>query len=147
MNLFKSKISETETSLVKLQEQFDSLNETFATTQKELVEASQLSNTYKEEFERVEAENKELQSKLESLNQEIAEVSKDALEVEDLASLKAVELLSETGHPQVEVLEDEVTEQMDFDVISKFKELKGQELQNFYNQNKQAISAALKNGR
>jgi len=144
MNLFKTKISETESSLLKLQEEFNALNETFATTQNELIKASELANTFKEEFERVNTENEQLKLELSKLNLEVAEVTQEVLAVDELASLKAVELLAETGHPQVEVLEDEVTEEINFDAVSKFKTLKGSELQTFYNENKQAILAALK---
>jgi chromosome segregation ATPase len=144
MNLFKSKINESEQALVVLQGEFESLNTQFATVQEELATATQLAGTLKAEFERVDSENKALKETIETLNASLAEASRDALKIDEQVSLKAVELLAETGHEQVEILETETEE---IDIVSTFKGLKGKELLSFYNTHKQEIAAALKNGR
>ena len=144
MNIFKSKISETETSLIKLQESFDILNTQYADITEQLKLANEMSNTFKEEFERVTLENTELVEKLEGLNQENAEIVKEVVEVEELASLKAVEVLANCSHPQVDVIdENQRISDTKFD-IGQFKKLTGKELQEFYNTHKKEIFAALK---
>ena len=145
MNIFKSKVDETAIALSNLQEQFETLNTQYADLQEQLKNVSEMSVTYKEEFERVNLENKDLKEKLEGLNQEVAEVVQEAVAVEELASLKAVEIIAEAGHSQVEVLEDEETDAIDTKQIMKtLKDLKGKELAKFYNDNKKAIFGALK---
>lgn len=141
MNIFKSKISESEQSLVTLQASFDDLNEQFATLQESLKEASEQASTFKSEFERVDAENKELKLQLEDTKKEVVEVVTQTVEVDELAALKAIDIIASAGHEQVEVLEDETLEDT-FDtksVIEQFKSLKGKELQEFYNTHKKEI--------
>lgn len=146
MNIFKSKISETETSLIKLQESYDSLNSEYEALTEALKLANEMSNTFKEEFERVTLENAELVEKLEGLNQENAEIVKEVVEVEELASLKAVEVLSQCSHPQVDIIDEaQRIEDTKFD-INAFKKLTGKELQEFYNTHKKELFAALKKG-
>ena len=143
MNLFSKKITESEQSLITLQESFNELNETYSKLQESFKEISELSNTYKEEFERVDLENKELKDKIETLETEVVEVTKDTLELDALASEKAVEILSQVGHPQIDVIEEELPE---MDILETFKSLKGKALQDFYNDpsNNKAIKDALK---
>ncbi len=143
MNLFKSKINESAESLIKLQEEFDALNTQFSEASESLISITELSNTYKNEFERVDAENKELKEQLAGLTQEIAEVSKDAVLTDELVSMKAVELIADVGHKQVEILEDDESEQL-ISNVDKFKTLKGKELQEFFNANKAEIFKSLK---
>jgi len=143
INPFKTKINESEASLITLQESFDELNETYSKLQESFKELSELSNTHKEEFERVDLENKELKEKIQTLETEVVEVTKESLDLDELASNKAVEILAQVGHPQIEVIEEELPE---MDIVETFKSLKGKAAQAFYANpdNQKAIKAALK---
>ena len=143
INPFKTKISEAETSLLNLQEQFDSLNTQFESVRTELVEATERNSTLNDEFIRVSEEKKSLVEQLETLKAEIVEVSRDSADFEQVASDKAVAIVANLGVPAVEITEE--TEDDESDIIAQFKSLKGAEAQAFYNLNKQAIHQALKN--
>jgi len=142
MNIFKSKISQAEESLINLQETYDILNNQFATLQENLKDAEQLASTYKGEFERVDAENKELKEQLVKKDEEVVEIVSESIEVDELASTKAIEIIAQAGHEQVEVLEDDTIEAVD--IASQMKKLKGQELVEFYKNNREQIKQNFK---
>lgn len=148
MNIFKSKINTSKSALVTLQESFNELNETYSNLQTSFKEVSELSVTYKEEFERVDSENKLNIQTIEELKQEIAEVSKEGIVIEEAVAERAIELIAESGHPQIDIVE-EAEEVKEMDIVSVFKTLKGKALQEFYSnpENKKAINTALKGGK
>lgn len=143
MNIFKSKISETEQSLVQLQAEFDSLNEQFDLSSKEVISLTESLATLQSEFARVSEENKELKEQLETVNTEIIEVAKDAADIDEIATNKAIDIVASIGVTPVEIAE----EQEETDILSEFKSLKGKELQSFYNNHKKEIHSLLKNGK
>jgi uncharacterized phage infection (PIP) family protein YhgE len=147
MNIFKSKISESQKALEKLQVEFNLANEAFETLQKEYNTLKEESANLKEELTQLKVENVELETEVETkseeieqVTQEIAETSKGILEVEAVASIKAMEILASTGSEPLEILEQEE----EFDVVSEFKKLKGKDLQEFYKKHSTEIKKALK---
>lgn len=142
MNLFKSKISEAETSLVKLQGEFDALNESFEATRNEALSLTEKLATMTSEFARVNEENIALKEQLETAKVEIVEVAQDAAEVDAIAANKAIDILASVG--TAPVTDTEEVEQTP-DIITQFRALKGKESQEFFNANKNEIFKALKN--
>jgi len=139
-------MSDTEQSLITLQESYDSLNSQFAQIAEELKLANEMSNTYREEYERVLQEKEELEAKLETATEENAEVLKEIVDADELAALKTVEILANCSHPQVDIIdENQRIDDTKFD-IEQFKKLTGKELQEFYNTHKKEIFASLSKG-
>lgn len=140
MNFFKSKTTEMEASLQNLQEQYDSLNQTFEDTRSELHTMTEKFATMEGEFNRVSEENKVLLSQVEELKVENVEIAVEATEIDTIASAKAIDIIAEIGTTPVEITEDEP----EVTVLQKFNALKGQEAANFYQENRVEILNSLK---
>ena len=138
MNIFKSKINESQVSLEKMTIDFDNLNLEYATTKEQLVSMSEQLATFKSEFERVNTENQTLKSQVETVESESAELVQDIVAVDELASIKASEILAQVGATPIEIMtEDEMPKEES--ILDKIQSLTGQELNEFYKENKQEI--------
>lgn len=144
MSLFKRKITESEAALVSLQGEFAALSELHESLKEELKSAQESAATYLSEFTRVDAESKELAEKVKGLETELAETSRDAATFDEQVAIKAASEVASMGHEPVEALEED---DAPLDVVKTFKGLKGSELVQFYNANKQEIARALKVGK
>lgn len=140
MNIFKTRISETEQSLTKLQEEHDSLNALFDESRTSLISMTEANATLKSELARVTEDNKGLLERIETLEAEVAEVSRDSVTFEASVAEKAIDLVASIGVPPVDAAPDD---QDALDVVATFKTLKGKELQEYYNLHKQEIFKSL----
>ena len=141
MNIFKSRISESEQSLIKLQEEYDSLNTLFDEAKTNLVNMTESHATVSSELARVSEENKALLERVQDLKAEVAEVAKDSANFNTEVADKAIDLIASIGVPPVDNVEVE-TETLD--VMATLKTLKGKELTEFYTQHKTEIFNNLK---
>ena len=141
MNIFKSRISESEQSLIKLQEEYDSLNTLFDEAKTNLVNMTESHATVSSELARVSEENKALLERVQDLKAEVAEVAKDSANFNTEVAEKAIDLIASIGVPPVDNVEVE-TETLD--VMATLKTLKGKELTEFYTQHKTEIFNNLK---
>jgi chromosome segregation ATPase len=141
MNIFKSRISESEQSLIKLQEEYDSLNTLFDEAKTNLVNMTESHATVSSELARVSEENKALLERVQDLKAEVAEVAKDSANFNTEVAEKAIDLIASIGVPPVDNVEVE-TETLD--VMATLKTLKGKELTEFYTQHKTEIFHSLK---
>lgn len=141
MNIFKSRISESEQSLIKLQEEYDSLNTLFDEAKTNLVNMTESHATVSSELARVSEENKALLERVQDLKAEVAEVAKDSANFNTEVAEKAIDLIASIGVLPVDNVEVE-TETLD--VMATLKTLKGKELTEFYTQHKTEIFNNLK---
>lgn len=156
MNIFKKKISAAEESLVKLQGEYDELNEKYAQLEADFKRISEESATYKEdsivasaqvvELEtELEEKVEEFETQLEEKVEEIVEIVAEKIEVDTLASMKAIEILASCGSEPVELVEsaDESGEDVQA-TIKNFKKLSGKERSAFYKKHEAEIKKAIK---
>lgn len=137
---YENQILELETQSQEQSEQIKSL----INTVQSLSDAVEVKETLIEEKETVIVEKQEVIETQEVLIEKQDEIIQEVLDntetVEKQAAVKALTILAEMGADVVEVLEGPE----EIDLMAQLKKLKGQELTNFYNQNKSNIFKKLK---
>ncbi len=150
MNLFRKHFSEVQSlqdQLTELESNFESLRlekEKLIEDNKNLTEEL---NELKSAKVTLEEKVEEVEEALEETIEEVKEIVEEKETIEQVASSKAIEILSSISQPTVDIVEDPAMENLEQDntpLLDKLKTLSGKELNEFFTANKNAIFKALK---
>ncbi len=147
MNLFKKlhtedvslKIESLESLINDLQASHDTIVESNKVLTEQVAELVEQLKIKEEVIDTTEKKVEELEEVIEQKEEEIAEVLEVVVSVEEKASVKAMEILASSGVPVMETAEGEV-----LNIMDQMNTLKGKELVEFYNKNKQEVFKELK---
>ena len=155
MNIFRKKIEDKSISeqlevviseLGQMTEDYAELETKFNTSVEENKNLVEELTVLKAKTIGVEEQLEEVEEEKEVLEQEQAELVKEKVELDELASTKAIDILSEVGQYPIELIEDPAEEEMETKrpLLESLKELKGSELTQFFKDNKAEIFKLIK---
>lgn len=143
MDALETLVKDLEASYNELKESNVSLTETVELLKNKITEKDSVIEENVEVIQEKEELIKDQEAIIEKQDEIIQDVVENTITIEKQAAIKAAVILGEMGAPVVETI-DSPTE---VDLVKQFKDLKGKELQEFYDNNKSAIFKALKSNK